>query len=564
MLESLYVKNLALIDKTEICFTPGLNILSGETGAGKSILIGSVMIALGSKVPKDMIRNHEKEAYIELVFSVHGEGLLEKLEQMDIVPEEGQLIISRRIRENRSICKINGETVTAARVREAAALLLDVHGQHEHQKLLMPMRQLEIVDRFGQSSGIRTVRQEVARLYHQLQECQKELEKSCVDEAVRIRTVDILNFEIEEIEQAQIRPGEEQELEQEWKKLRSQEVIKRGLRQIEVFVSAEEGSAADQISKAVVSAAELTEYDPELKQLHSQLMDAESILSDCSHAVSRLLDQEEDSQERFLEVGGRLDEIRHLLQKYNCDEEGLLFLLDEKKKELETYLNLEEIKKKLERQVNRIQKKLEQASEDLSARRREAAAILEKSLIAALIDLNFLDIRFEIRFDRTAQIGVHGMDDVQFYLATNPGEPVKPLSMVASGGELSRIMLAIKSVLAEKEETETLIFDEIDAGISGRTAQKVAARLNVTARGCQVICISHLPQIVSMADTHFLIEKTVENQVTTTHIRPLEQEESVLELARLLGGTEITERVVENAREMKDMADRAKEYQSTN
>lgn len=562
MLESLYVKNLALIDKTEICFTPGLNILSGETGAGKSIIIGSVMIALGSKVPRDMIRNHEKEAYIELVFSVHRDSVRQKLSEMDISLEDDQMIISRRITETRSVCRINGETVTAARVREVAAMLLDVHGQHEHQKLLQGARQLEIVDRFGQSGGIGSLRQEVAVLYRQYQTSRAELEKSSIDEAVRIRTVDILNFEIEEIEQARISPGEEQELEREWKRLRNQGLIQQGLNQMEQCISSEEGGAGDLLGRALSCAKELTEYDPKLEGLYSSLMDAESIVSDCSHTVSRLLEDQENQEERYTEVGQRLDEIRHLMQKYSCDENGLIFLLQEKKNELEGYLHLEETKKKLEKQVSDKYRRLEQKAKELTELRMTAKSGLEKRLTEAMIDLNFLDVRFEIRMHSTAAIGHNGKDEAEFYISTNPGEELRPLSMVASGGELSRIMLAIKSVLAENEETETLIFDEIDAGISGRTAQKVADRLCATAKGCQVICISHLPQIVSMADTHFLIEKDVKDRMTATHIRLLDREESVCELARLLGGTEITGRVMENAREMKDMASKSKRGQS--
>ena len=564
MLESLYVKNLALIDKTEVCFTPGLNILSGETGAGKSIIIGSVMIALGAKVPRDMIRNHEKEAYIELVFTVHGSHAKKKLEEMDIYPEDGQLIISRRITESRSICKINGETVTASKVREAAAVLLDIHGQHEHQKLLSAASQLEFVDRFGQDAGIPKLRREIADCYRNYMDCRQALEKSRVDEAVRIRTVDILQYEINEIEQAEIDPGEEARLEQEWKTLQGQEKIRQGLLQLEEYLSVQDGGAQDLIERSLVSSGELTEYGSEFKELHNQLMDAESILSDCSHAVSRLLENQEADPDRSTQVEERLDEIRHLMQKYSCDEAGLLALAKSKEKELDEYLHLEETQARLEKETEAAHRKLEKAADELSRLRRSCADQLSEKLIYAMIDLNFLDVRFRIDMNDSGTIGANGRDSIQFMIAVNPGEEPKPLAMVASGGELSRIMLAMKSVLAEREETETLIFDEIDAGISGRTAQKVAARLCVTAKSCQVICISHLPQIVSMADTHFLIEKDAQNQVTTTHIRKLNSEESVTELARLLGGTQITDRVLENAREMKDMAERAKEYKITN
>lgn len=563
MLESLYVKNLALLDKTEVRFNSGLNILSGETGAGKSILIGSVLMALGGKAPRDMIRTREKEAYIELVFSVRRDSVKKRLAELDVFPEDDLVIISRRITGSRSLCKINGESVTASRVREVASLLIDIHGQHEHQSLLYGSKQLELVDRCDREH-IYPLRQQTEKLYEQYQECRKKLEKSSMDEAMRIRTVDILNFEINEIEQAGITPGEEKVLEQEWKKLRSRELIREGLGRMEELLSSDNGGAGDLLGMAESCARDLTEYDDTFNQLYSQLMDAESIVSDCFHIVSRSLADQDGQEERCAQVEERLDEIRHLMQKYNCDEEGLIRLLAEKKQELEQYLNMEETRKELKKRVEKIGAMLEEGAARLTELRRNAGKNLEKQLVKAMVDLNFLDVRFEIRMHETREIGHNGRDEVDFYIATNPGEELKPLSMVASGGELSRIMLAIKSVLAEKEETETLIFDEIDAGISGRTAQKVANRLSVTAKSAQVICISHLPQIVAMADTHFLIHKDTENQVTTTHITLLQKEESIRELARLLGGSQITDAVLQNAREMKDMAERAKEYQTTN
>ncbi len=553
MLESLYVKNLALIDKTEVCFTPGLNILSGETGAGKSIIIGSVLMALGAKVPKDIIRSNQKEAYIELVFSVNKDSLRKRLAELEVEPEDDQLIISRKITGTKSFCKINGESVTAARIREIASLLIDIHGQHEHQSLLYGSRQMEIVDRSDRTK-IYPKRQEAARLYKEYQSCKEELERSSMDEGMRMRAMDILNFEINEIESADIRQGEEKELEQEWKRLRNQEQIQKNLMEMQAYLSYDESGAGDLLGRAQICAKDMMEFDSSYEQIYSQLMDAESIISDCYHTISHSMSDDEDQEERFAEVDSRLDEIRHLMQKYGCDEEGLLKLLAEKQQELDDYMHLEERKARLEKKLEKVYGELSQAAKELTALRKKSAKVLEKKLTEAMIDLNFLDVRFEIRMTELEQIGHNGKDEAVFYIATNPGEPLKPLAKVASGGELSRIMLAIKSVLAENEETETLIFDEIDAGISGRTAQKVAKRLNVTAKSCQVICISHLPQIVSMADTHFLIQKDAKDQVTTTHISELSEEESVKELARLLGGTEITERVIENAREMKAMA----------
>ena len=562
MLDSLYVKNLALIDEEEVTFTEGLNVLSGETGAGKSILIGSVLIALGAKVHKEMIRANEKEAYIELIFSPTHPAVLEKLREYDIEPEDGQLIISKKITASKSVSKINKEAYPASKVREVASLLLDVHGQHDHQAFIHQHKQLEIVDRSG-GKKLKEAKEQTAQYYRIWKQYKDELDSYSVDEDERLRRMDILCYELDELKEASITPGEEARLSKEWKRLSEREHIITAYQELTSLLGYESNGACDLCGRAEHALKGISDADEEAQSLYDQLTDAESIIHDICREASERLDAMQDEELDTAKIEERLDQIRHLMQKYRCDEEGLLKLTEKKEQELEKYRHFEEEKARAQKLCQNAFVKLEQAANDLSSKRRKCADLLCSQLIKALVDLNFLDVRFEIHMDQTEQIGPGGKDVVTFYIATNPGEALKPLAAVASGGELSRIMLAVKSVIAQKEEIETLIFDEIDTGISGRTAQKVAKRLSETAKGSQVICISHLAQIVSMADTHFLIEKNAENERTTTHITKLSEEESIREVARLLGGAEITKNVLDTAKEMKDMANRTKESQIT-
>ena len=547
MLESLYVKNLALIEKAEITFTEGLNVLSGETGAGKSVLIGSILIALGAKVPKDIIRSSEKEAYVELVFSAE-DSLTEKLAALDITPEDGQVVISRKLTESESSCRINGETSSVQRVREAAALLLDVYGQRDHQTLLKPENQLQVIDEWNPLT--KEVKKEHRRLWERHRKLEEELASYGIDEDERIRRLDILDYEIRELEEADVKPDEEAKLLEEWKFISGREMLLGAYRAIGELLGYDSG-ACSLISEAQNKANEALELDSRAEGFLSSLLDAESILSDVAKEASAAAEEAEDDRRAPEEIAQRLDLVRHLLQKYRCSEEELNQKLFDKKQERETLLNLETRKESCKKEERKAFEELSASAAALTRLRKESAEALSEALVDALKELNFLDVRFKTSFISSEKIGSGGADQVSFLISTNPGEELKPLAQVASGGELSRIMLGLKSVLAEKAKTGTLVFDEIDAGISGVTAQKVGQRLKEIARYCQVICISHLAQIVSLADRHFLIEKDAEDEITTTHIRILNEEESILELGRLLSGDQITESVLKTARELR-------------
>ena len=552
----LHVKNLALIQEVQADFGPGLNILTGETGAGKSILLGSVNLALGQKMTRGMIREGADYALVELVFQVksHTE---EKLKEMDVYPEEGQVIITRRLMENRSISKVNGETSTAANVRKIAALLLDIHGQHEHQSLLYPEKQMEILDAFG-NQEISAAKNEVAELYKKYSGLKKELEGYEMDEEQRRREIGFLEYEIQEISQAQLCSGEDEELETSYRKLANGKRITEGLGYVYQFTGYEGEGMGALMGRAVQKLAQIREYDPQLENIYSSVEDIDSLLNDLNREISSYLSEFTFSEEEFGKIENRLDLINHLKSKYGHTIEKILAYQKEKELELEKLENFQTRKEELERQLKDQEDLLEEASGSLTEIRKKWAGELEKKIVQGLQDLNFLNVEFYISFKEKETFTAQGKDSISFMISTNPGEPVLPLQKVVSGGELSRIMLAIKTLLADKDQTETLIFDEIDTGISGRTAQKVAEKMKVIGENHQVLCITHLPQIASQADGHFLIEKNVENMETTTRIRRLSYKESVEELARMLGGAKITDAVLQNAAEMKDLAQQQK------
>lgn len=556
MLSYLHVKNLALIDEAEVEFGSGLNILTGETGAGKSILMGSVNLALGQKISREMIRNPQKPALVELVFQVENPRCLEALQERDIAAEDGQIIISRKLTGNRSISRLNGEICTAAQIREISSLLLDIHGQHEHQSLLYPEHQLEILDAYGKEH-IGDKKEKVKEAYHKWLILKKEWETYQLDEESRKREISFLEFEIQEIEEANLVPGEDEELEKRYKKISNSRKILEGLGAVQNCVGYDTG-AGDLVGRAVQEIVRVENCDEQLSQIGEMLSDVESLLNDVNREVSSYVADMSFSEEEFYEVDQRLNVLNHLKSKYGATMEEVLAYQKEKQKDLERLYHYEELKKKLEKQTQEAEQYLQQQCEILSEDRKKYAKELADSIRDGLKDLNFLDVIFEISFEKTRNFTQEGFDKITFQISTNPGEPVRPLAKVVSGGELSRIMLAIKTILADKDETETLIFDEIDTGISGRTAQKVSEKMAVIGRNHQVLCITHLPQIAAMADQHFEIVKIVENGETTTRICPLSREASVQELARILGGARITEQTILSAEEMKDLAQKQK------
>lgn len=553
MLVNLHVKNLALIEETDIDFTSHLNILTGETGAGKSILIGSIQSALGAKIPKDMIRHGCDSALIELVFHTESPTVKTLMDQYEIPYEDGEIIISRRITNNRVINKINDCSITIARLKELSPFLLDLSGQHENQLLLNPQNHLKILDNFGKED-ILPIKEKVAEDFRQYQEIQRELNQKNIGEEERIREMEFLKFEIQEITQANLREGEDEELEQLYTKISHSKDILTVCSSIHDLTSSNSISVESMIGKAIRSFSDVMNYDERIGELSEQLSTVDDLLNDFNRELSDYISSMEFDPETFAETEERLDTINRLKAKYGDSIGKIQAYMTKSKERYETLANLDEIISQLKMKNQKIKKKLDEDCEQLTALRKKVAQPMAAFIKKALLDLNFNDVRFEIAFSENAACSAEGKDHVCFMISTNPGMEVRPLQEIASGGELSRIMLAIKSVLADQEQIETLIFDEIDTGISGRTAQKVSERLAEIARKRQVIAITHLPQIAAMADSHFLIEKTSDDKSTISNIHRLSEEDSVQELARMLGGAEITAAVLENAREMKKLA----------
>ena len=553
MLLNLHIKNLALIEELEIDFAEGFNVMTGETGAGKSIIIGSIELALGGKVDRGFLREGTEESLAELIFSV-SEEQSKAIENLGITVEDGEVILSRRITGTRSINKINGETVPVSKLREVAVHLIDIHGQHEHQSLLQKKKQLEILDKFA-GSALEEPKKNLKTVYQQYCALKKELEESASDSEARARELSFLTFEVEEIEQAALTVGEDESLEEEYKKLTHGRKIMDAVAEVHQLCGYESyDSAGESIGKAFRTLCGVTAYDDALNGLCEQLGTIDSLLNDFSRDLSEYMNHFDFSEERLQQLEERLNLINKLKLKHGKSIEKILEVKQEKQDRIEKLENYDLYLEKLQKDLMKAKDQTEQLCCQISNIRKAASEELAKRITEHLAELNFLDVRFQIQLDRVENYSANGFDETEYLIAVNVGEPLKPMAKVASGGELSRVMLALKTVLADKDEVESIIFDEIDTGISGRTAQKVSEKMALIGKSRQVICITHLPQIASMSDAHFLIEKSVQGQMTTTGIRRLKANEEVEELARMLGGVEISEKVLENARDMKQQA----------
>lgn len=559
MLISLHVKDFAIINEVEVFFQNHLNILTGETGAGKSIIIDSINCALGAKVSKGIVRGGADYALVELVFETKDKAVHDLMSNLDIPIEDNQIIISRKIMPNRSIYKLNGESVTGRVITSIAEMLIDIHGQHEHQSLLHKSKHLEIVDRFARDE-IGSIKDELAEAYKAYISLKHEYDKAGIDEEKRLREISFLEYEINEIKSAALIPGEDEELLTLYKKYANAHTISESLHNVYNLTGYETNEAGDSIGRAVRQLTKLIEYDDNLGELLAQATDVEEILNGFNRDLSQYLSGMDNYEEELSEVTKRLDLVNHIKQKYGNRIDQIIQYLSECENKLEKYKDYESYMNKLEDSLKTGQLYLDEISCKLSDIRKRKAKELTIKIREALIALNFLDVEFDMTFNRSSIYSSNGYDDAEFIISTNPGEELKSLSSVASGGELSRIMLGIKSVLAEKDDIETLIFDEIDTGISGRTAQKVSEQLSEIAGHHQIICITHLAQIAAMADAHYIIEKQTDGKTTETLIKELEDDEKIDELARILGGAAITDRVIENAKEMKELATTSKKY----
>ncbi|MBE5842140.1 MAG: DNA repair protein RecN [Butyrivibrio sp.] len=561
MLYSLHVKNLALIKEQEIEFSKGLNILTGETGAGKSVIIGSVNLALGGKTDAGLIRTGEESALVELTFGELNDQQKKFIKDMDIdLDEDGTVIIQRKIMPGRSVSKICGETVSARQLKDIASILINIHGQNDHQELLHKKKHMEILDDYCMNE-LKTPLQELSLRYEEMRSLEKELEDMSMDESSRLREQELLEFEVNEINDANVVLGEDEELESRYHKMVNSRKISEAAYAASAMTSGNDGedSASDLIGRAVRELSSVSNYDSDIEDLLSQLSDIENLLTDFNHSLSDYVSDLEFDDEDFRNTEDRLNTLNHLKDKYGGSLEKVLKYLEEKSSRLEALSDLDAVRSKLTKSLDDKRKEVLLLCKKISDIRKKGARSLQDKLTEALIDLNFLDVRFEIEINSDEdKVSSKGYDGAQFMISTNPGEVMRPLDQIASGGELSRIMLALKTVVADKDDISTLIFDEIDAGISGRTAWKVSQKLGELSKDHQIICITHLPQIAAMSDTHFMIEKGLDDGRTVTSISKLDADASTSELARLLGGEEITDAVIQNALEMRKLAEETK------
>lgn len=557
MLENLHVKNLALIEEEDITFLDGLHILSGETGAGKSIILGALGLALGGKVSKEMLRDGDKEALVEAVFRVTRESQRKQLAALDVEPYDDQIILSRKITESRSVAKINGEMVPAVKMKQVGDIFLDIHGQNDHQSLLHKKKHLEMLDEYAKSE-VQPLKERMHTAYKKYAQKQQEWQDADRMDGDREREISFLEYEIHEIADANLQVGEDERFESQYRRLSNSKRIMEALGEAQQMSAGADG-ASDQIGRAIQRLHQVVVYDEALSPMLDSLSDIDSLLSDFNRDLSQYMSEAEFDEELFAQIDGRLNEINRLKDKYGSTIEQIIAAKEEKEERLQKLQHYEAYLAKLSEECKQAKKEAEDAAFALSSMRQHYAKELSKKVEDALLDLNFLDVHFSMEFLQAEKIGMDGYDDAQFMIRTNPGEPIRPLKDIASGGEMSRIMLAIKTVLAEHDDIDTLIFDEIDAGISGRTAQAVSEKLHLVAKEHQVICITHLPQIAAMADHHYLIQKDVIGNETISSIEALSYHDSIKELARMLGGTTITQTVLDNAREMKELAQQKKD-----
>lgn len=558
MLLQLHVKNLAIIDEVEVDFTEGLNILTGETGAGKSVILGSIHLALGAKADKDSIRDGAEYALVELVFQVENEEQKKKIEALDLpVEEDGVVILQRKISPARSVFKVCGETVSASVLKELAPILLDIYGQHDYQSLLQDKKHLDILDSFGD----KTLAEQKAILkeeYAKYLDLKKAYDTPEMSPEQRERELSFARFEVDEIEKAKLVPGELEELESNLRKMENSGKVKEGLVRVLQLLKEEDSSCENSLNRALREMTHLSTLDDDMAELEERMTEVDSLLRDLSRDLNLALEADDFDEREFVRVRERVDLINHLQIKYGKSIEQILNYAEERKAYIYRLENAVEESERIGKELADKEALLEEYAKALRKLRQEEAVKLEKEIVEALHDLNFMQAEFAVSFEDAEQVGANGKDKVVFMISTNPGEKLRPLSAVASGGELSRIMLAIKTISAKRDDINTFIFDEIDSGISGKTAWNVSEKLGILAKSHQVICITHLPQIAAMADSHYCIEKSEQNGKTVTNITPMNEDGALNEVARLLGGEVITDAVLENARELKIQAQNTK------
>lgn len=549
MLSELYIENVAVIEKAEIHFVPGLNVLTGETGAGKSILLDSINAVMGERMSRDLIRTGARSSFVCATFSGINTRVLKKLETLGYSAEEGTVLLQREIsQEGKNSCRVNGRPATLAVLRELAAGLVNIHGQHESYGLLSSEYHIHYIDRLGNTKALL---QEYAAAYQEMCRLQKELSSLQMDDAQKARQVDLLHYQINELEEADLRAGEQEELTEKKAVYSNSEKIAAALSAIRVLLDGDEeqNGALSAVQSAASEADTAGRYFSEILALSEQLHNIEYELEDCADVLRGLEGKAEYDPQELEQIEERLDKLYRLGLKYGGSEENMLAYLQQCQEELQAIEFSEERAFQLRKELEQSSRVVCELADRLSAERQKVGKVFSARVKEELRFLDMPNVTFSVE-QLPMDFSPLGQDKIQFLISTNPGEPEKPLSKIASGGELSRIMLAIKTVLAGSDAISTLIFDEIDTGISGSAAQKVGEKLKEVAGTRQVICVTHSAQIAAYADGHFFIRKQVQKGRTFTNVLPLEFNERVQELARIMGGETVSELMLKNAEEM--------------
>ena len=560
MLSLLHIENIALIQSADIRFEPGFNVLTGETGAGKSIVIDSIGAVLGERTSRELIRTGAKSALVTAVFT--RVPPLPWLEENGFPTGEEELLLQRELQgDGRNVCRIDGKLVTVAQLRELGRQLLNIHGQHDGQQLLDPASHLGYLDQFGGCQPLLEDYQEAYRKWHDIR---REMDKLQMDEAERSRRVDTLNYQIQELERAQLKAGEDEELSARRTLLRSAGKLMEAVQSAEFALSGDEDrdGACSLIAQAEGEVQGVSSISPELGELSEKLTALRCAADDAADTLRDLSRSFDFSPGELDQVEERLDLLYRLRKKYGPTVEDMLAYLDRCRKELDQIQYADDTLARLEKDLKKAQKEAARRGESLSQARREAAGALQARVQEELRQLDMPKVQFQTEFTpKGGEAGMDetGLDEVQFLMSANLGEALKPIQKVASGGELARIMLALKNVLAEGDQIGTLVFDEVDTGVSGRAAQKVAEKMAQVARGKQVLCVTHLPQIAAMADTHFSVQKGEREGRTYTRLERLDRSQRREELARLIGGASITPSLLESAEELLRQAEQQKQ-----
>ncbi len=546
MLTLLHIENIAVVESADICFDRGFNVLSGETGAGKSIIIDAISAILGERAYREVIRTGADRAFVSAVFD--GVPELDWFTAYQ-VPWEPELLIQREIlSDGRNLCRVNGRPVAVGQLRQLGRQLITIHGQHDSQQLFDEQTHLGMLDAFAADGELL---REYAAAWEQVKACRARLDKLSMDEAEKARRQEMLQYQIKELEKAKLKAGEDEALEQRQKLLMNGEKLSAALNQAVTALFGDEDSrgSGELLDEALSSLSGALRYDEGLRPVHDQLRELSFALSDAGEQLRDYRDGLGDSEAELDEIGARLDLLQRLKRKYGASCAEMLEYLERARAELDDIVFAEEKQCRAEKELKQAEQVAEAAALRLRQKRSEAARVLEERICGELAELNMPRVRFLCEFSRIP-LGPDGADGLRFLMSANAGEALKPLAKVASGGELARIMLAMKNVMAEHERVSTMIFDEVDAGVSGRAAQKVAEKLRTVAKGRQVLCVTHLPQIAALAEHHLLISKSERQGRTYTQVVPLDRAGRINELARMIGGAQITETTRKSAEEM--------------